>query len=418
MRRKLPSAILGALGIVIALSATPAVAVTVDSVFPSSGPESGGTLVIVTGTGFEPGAIVSFGGAPVATTFFDSTQLRCTTPPGTGTVDVAATNPDTQSGTLLNGFTYNPVPTVSNVTPGNGPETGATSVTITGTGFLSGPFVFFGLLGVADNVVVVDSTAITCSTPPGTGTVNIEVLNQDGQSGLLSAAFTYDVVPPPTVTDVSPGNGPESGGTSVTVTGTNFMNGASVKFGGGFASAVVVVSTTEITCNTPSGSGTVDVVVRNADGDSDTLSSAFSYDPPPSITSVSRDHGPESGGTNVTITGTNFDVSASVTVGGVSALNVSVVSPASISCTTPGGIGVVDIVVTNPDAQSDTLAAGFVYVPPEGDDGGCSPGRGGCPGWSLALLVLTPMLLRKRCSGGFRGDNTQLPEGIAIDSGE
>ena len=36
--------------------------------------------------------------------------------------------------------------------------------------------------------------------------------------------FTYDVAP--TVTGISPTAGPTGGGTTVTITGTNFVNGA------------------------------------------------------------------------------------------------------------------------------------------------------------------------------------------------
>ena len=51
-----------------------------------------------------------------------------------------------------------------------------------------------------------------------------------GQSGSLTSGFTYVVTP--TVSSVSPNNGPTAGGTAVTITGTNFAAGATVTFGG------------------------------------------------------------------------------------------------------------------------------------------------------------------------------------------
>src|SRR5262249_5077390 len=45
----------------------------------------------------------------------------------------------------------------------------------------------------------------------------------------------------PTVSSVSPNNGPAAGGTGVTITGTNFAAGATVTFGGAAATNVVVV---------------------------------------------------------------------------------------------------------------------------------------------------------------------------------
>ena len=68
-------------------------------------------------------------------------------------------------------------------------------------------------------VHVTSSTKLTVKDPSGTGTVAVSVTAAGG-SGSLATAFTY--VPAPTVTKVSPAKGPAAGGTTVTVTGTNF----------------------------------------------------------------------------------------------------------------------------------------------------------------------------------------------------
>jgi hypothetical protein len=82
----------------------------------------------------------------------------------------------------------------------------------------------------------------------------------------------------PTLTGVSPSSGPASGGTSVALTGTNFVSGATVSFGGAAANTVVVVNATKITATTPPHKqGGVNVVVMNPDGQSGTLSSGFLY---------------------------------------------------------------------------------------------------------------------------------------------
>ena len=73
----------------------------------------------------------------------------------------------------------------------------------------------------------------------------------NGQGAGLANGFTY--IAPPTVTSVSPNNGPTAGGTAVTITGTNFAAGATVTFGGTAATNVVVVSSTTITATTPAG---------------------------------------------------------------------------------------------------------------------------------------------------------------------
>ncbi|HEU4883400.1 MAG TPA: IPT/TIG domain-containing protein, partial [Longimicrobium sp.] len=54
----------------------------VKAIVPKEGPLSGGTVVIVTGTGFQPGCRVRVGGRDAATLFIDPTRLQAVTPPG------------------------------------------------------------------------------------------------------------------------------------------------------------------------------------------------------------------------------------------------------------------------------------------------------------------------------------------------
>jgi hypothetical protein len=72
----------------------------------------------------------------------------------------------------------------------------------------------------------------------------------------------------PVVTAISPQNGVAGGGTTVTVTGSGFMGATSVLFGASSASAMTVVSDTEITATSPAGGGTVDVTVITPAGSS------------------------------------------------------------------------------------------------------------------------------------------------------
>jgi subtilisin family serine protease len=82
----------------------------------------------------------------------------------------------------------------------------------------------------------------------------------------------------------------------------------------------------------------------------------------PVVTAISPNRGPASGGTMVTIAGSNFKSGATVTLGGAAASNVTFVSSTQITATTPAHFpAVVDVVVTNPDAQSGTLLRGFTF---------------------------------------------------------
>ena len=152
------------------------------------------------------------------------------------------------------------------------------------------------------------------------------------------------------------------GRTAVTITGTNFAAGATVKFGSTAATNVVVVSSTSITATTPAGSaGAATVTVTNSNGLSGSLTSGFTYAAPPTVSSVSPNSGSTAGGTAVTITGTNFAAGATVTFG-CAATNVAVVNSTTITATTPAGnAGAVTVTVTV-NGQSGSLASGFTYM--------------------------------------------------------
>ncbi|MGB8114166.1 MAG: IPT/TIG domain-containing protein, partial [Candidatus Sulfotelmatobacter sp.] len=260
-----------------------------------------------------------------------------------------------------------------------GAASGGTAVTITGTNFASGATVTFGGTA-ASNVVVVNGTTITATTPAGgAGAVTVTVTNSGGWSGSLASAFTY--VTPPTVISVAPSGGALAGGTSVTITGTNFATGATVTFGSTAATSVSVVNSTTITATTPVGSaGAVTVTVTNSNGLSGSLANGFTYLAPPTVTGVSPNSGPTAGATSVTITGTNFAAGATVTFGSAAATGVTFVNSTTIAAITPAGsAGAVTVTVTL-GGQSGSLVSGYTYtntvveVSPPGDFAGALAG--------------------------------------------
>jgi IPT/TIG domain-containing protein len=88
---------------------------------------------------------------------------------------------------------------------------------------------------------------------------------------------------PPTLSAISPNNGPEVGGTAVTITGSGFGPRSSVRFGATPAAAVRVAGPTSITAESPAGGGTANVVVATAGARSAASPRArFAYDRPPS----------------------------------------------------------------------------------------------------------------------------------------
>jgi hypothetical protein len=85
---------------------------TVATLEPGSGSARGGDVVVLTGSGFATGAVVTFGGVPgtdVAVLDSIATRLRVVTPAhAAGTVDVVVTNPDGRSVTVAAGYTFVP----------------------------------------------------------------------------------------------------------------------------------------------------------------------------------------------------------------------------------------------------------------------------------------------------------------------
>ena len=111
------------------------------------------------------------------------------------------------------------------------------------------------------------------------------------------------------------------------------------------------------------GSGTVDGV------DLASLLSSWGQSPPwagPTVSSVSPATGSTAGGTPITITGTSLTGATSVTVGGVAATSVVVVSSTSVTAVTPAGtVGAKSVAVTTPSGTA-SLASAFTYVVPNG----------------------------------------------------
>lgn len=81
-----------------------------------------------------------------------------------------------------------------------------------------------------------------------------------------------------------------------------------------------------------------------------------------SVTSISPSSGPSIGGTAITVTGSNFMPGASLSIGGVSALNVSVIDSTMIEATTaPAPSGPADVLVFSA-GRTAMLRGGFTYI--------------------------------------------------------
>jgi hypothetical protein len=88
----------------------------------------------------------------------------------------------------------------------------------------------------------------------------------------------------PVVASISPNDGSAGGGTPVTITGSGFTVGSTVRFGAGVGTGVSVHSAESITVTSPSGSGSepVNITVSNSAGSSpSTPKDQFAFNPNP-----------------------------------------------------------------------------------------------------------------------------------------
>jgi len=187
-----------------------------------------------------------------------------------------------------------------------------------------------------------------------------------GLGSFQVSGIASDLVPvTPTITIFSPNQGTTAGGYPVQITGTNFLPGTTVQFGDVPSPSVTVVSQSVITAVAPvHDPGNVSITVTVPGGKTGT-GRFFTYVAPPVPTALNPTSGVNVGGTVVNIYGFSFQSGATVTIGGVPATNVTLVNGNQIAFRTPPGkVGMANVVVTNPDGQSGTLANGFTYTGP------------------------------------------------------
>ncbi|MEO4000559.1 IPT/TIG domain-containing protein [Mesorhizobium sp. CAU 1732] len=340
--------------------------VNIYAVSPSGGPVAGGTEVTITGTGFTGASAVSFGGIAAASYTIDSdTQITAMAPAGAAGAAAVSVTGVTGVATLIDAFTYVPMPSVSAINPNTGSTAGGTEVAITGGGFTGATAVSFGGTP-ATSFTVLSDTEIMATAPAGaSGTVDVVVTTPGGTSA-AGAASSFTYVTPLAIDAIAPASGPTAGGTEVAITGTGFTGASAVSFGGITATSYTIDSDTQITAMAPAGApGAAAVSVTGVTGVA-TLIDAFTYVPMPSVSAIAPNTGSTAGGTEVAITGGGFTGATAVSFGGTPATSFTVLSDTEIMATAPAGAaGTVDVVVTTPGGTSAVGAASsFTYVTP------------------------------------------------------
>ncbi len=313
-------------------------------VVSSFAPTSGvvGTSVTITGTGFTGVTGVRFNATnAVSFTVNSTTSITAVVPTGatSGRVRVLSSG---GNGVSATNFTVLQPPTITTFTPATA-RVGQT-VTVNGTRFAG--ITNVSLNGLTLAYTFVSTARITFVVPSGATSGFITITTPDGTA---TSATQFVVLPDaPTVTSFSPGSGAE-GFTSVTITGTNFLDASEVRFATTSAAVYTVNSATSITATVPVGAitGRIRVVTPGGTGVSATN---FRIVAAPTITSFA----PAAGaiGSTVVIQGTNFVNVSGVSFNGTAASTFTVNGTATrITVTVPAGTTSGTISVTTPSGS-------------------------------------------------------------------
>jgi hypothetical protein len=370
----------------------------VSAVTPNSGSAIGGSVVLISGSGFTGASSVNFGTTPANLIVNSDSSITAWAPAGTaGTVDITVTTPSgTSSISSADHYTYSAAsaPAVSSIGTTSGGAAGGTQVVLSGSGFTGAYQVNFGSIAVYDVTVNSDSQITVFSPPEPVGTFDVTVVTAAGTSALSSSdRYSYTSVSAPAVSSLGTSSGTTAGGTSVTITGTNLTAATAVWFGSTAATSFTVNSDTSITAIAPPGAtGTVDVTVATPGGTSVVSSSdhfTYTAGSAPTVTGLSTSSGSANGGTLVTITGTNFTGATGVGFGTSAATSFTVNSDTSITAYSPAqAAGTVDVTVATYAGTSSTSSADhFTYnAAPAPSITAVSPNSGGTPGGNTVVI--------------------------------
>jgi len=278
--------------------------------------------------------------------------------------------------------------TLTSVFPPHGALEGNYLVTISGENITTDTTVKIG--GKTCPIDQINETMIRCLIPDSdtVGSVSVIASMPSGSSYTFESSFTYR--PAPTITSVAPNNGTLAGGEKITISGTNFLEGASVNIDDSECS-LVSLSGTSIECTVAANSGgSYAVSVLNGDSQLVTFENGYTYNYVPQIFMISPNAGADSGGNLIYITGNFFVDGSVVSIDGQDCTQTNFVSASVLECLVPAHLaGVFSVTVTNPDSQSITLGAGYTYDDTAITIAGIAPNNGSQIGSTVITITGT-----------------------------
>jgi hypothetical protein len=272
-------------------------------------------------------------------------------------------------------------PTVTSVSPTVLDAGGSTTLTVTGSGFVSGATV--GITGPstdvkASNVTVATggtslTTAVAAGAGAAVGSYSVRVTAPDHASGTCSHCLA--IGPAPTLAGTAPTQVAVGANVTLTLTGTGFEPGATVTLGGpsplslGPTAITATAITAALSVPTTTTTGSYAVTVTDPDHTSAT-GVVLSVIAAPTLSSVTpkvhKTHLP-SGSVTITVTGTGFAHGAQLySSHGISFSAVTVVDPTTITATLVwkkwASIGTHPLTVHNDAAGGSGTATASILV--------------------------------------------------------
>jgi len=259
------------------------------------------------------------------------------------------------------------------------------TLTVNGSGFGTASTVVFGTTKLSTTIS--SSTKLTAVVPGSSvanaGNITVGVTNGEGKGYSNTVTFSVTaatVTTAPTISSLSPtGCAAGSSDFTLTVGGTNFINGSTVYFGERLLTTTYV-SSTKLTALVPAvavaTAGKVGVVVTNGEGKGHSSAASFSVTttttttppPAPTISGLSPNSVVAgSGDFTLTVTGTNF-ISTSVVVFGTKTLATTFGSSTQLTAAVPGSAvataGDFGVTVTNGEGKGHSESEDFTVTQP------------------------------------------------------
>jgi hypothetical protein len=264
----------------------------------------------IAGSNFEPVDVSGMMADPNSGQAKSSTAVTVTVNPPTATVMVNGTQPF--SATVTNDSSQ-----LVNWSVNGAPGGNATVGTIGTTGFYTAP-----------------------AAVPAGGSVTVQAASADTPAAIGSATVTITAPPqPPVLNSVSPSSGAQGTSVPVTLTGSNFLAGASVAVSGTgvSVSSVSVAGASRITATftvaAGASTGARNVTVGTTAGTSGVQPFTVTLSNKPTLTNIAPNAGSRGTTAGVTLTGTNFTAPATIVASGsgVTVSNVVVVNSTTIT---------------------------------------------------------------------------------------